>query len=150
MAASNGHIDVAEYLVTKCKVPVECVSDVCATCHMLYPTVYQLTVYLQDGEKPIHLATARGLNEMVRALIQMGCSPTTCTEVEVLKVSAIFFPLQFNWCISCIQQPNWQPIHIACVNGQKILLCELIEKYGVDPHAEDQVRCMLLHVMIMT
>lgn len=40
MAASNGHIDVAEYLVTECKVPVECVSDVCATCHMLYPTVY--------------------------------------------------------------------------------------------------------------
>lgn len=40
MAASNGHIDVAEYLVTECKVPVECVSDVCATCHMLYPTGY--------------------------------------------------------------------------------------------------------------
>lgn len=29
MAASNGHIDVIEYLVTECKVPVECVADVC-------------------------------------------------------------------------------------------------------------------------
>lgn len=49
------------------------------------------TVHLQGGEKPIHLATARGLNEMVRALIKMGCSPTTCTEVEVMKLSAVVF-----------------------------------------------------------
>ena len=41
---------------------------------------------------------------------------------------------------SCISnQPNWQPVHFACAHGQKVVLHELIENYGVDPHTEDQV-----------
>lgn len=43
----------------------------------------------------------------------------------------------------CIQT-NWQPIHFACAHGQKLVLHELIENYGVDPHTEDQVGCMVL------
>lgn len=46
---------------------------------------------------------------------------------------------------SCISnQPNWQPVHFACARGQKVVLRELIENYGVDPHTEDQVGCMVL------
>jgi len=40
-------------------------------------------------------------------------------------------------CIS--NQPNWQPVHFACARGQKVVVHELIENYGVDPHTEDQV-----------
>lgn len=45
-------------------------------------------------------------------------------------------------CIS--NQPNWQPVHFACAQGQKVVVHELIENYGVDPHTEDQVGCMVL------
>ena len=38
---------------------------------------------MQDGTMPIHLACIRGKVEMVRALIQMGSSPTVCAEGEV-------------------------------------------------------------------
>lgn len=54
---------------------------------------------------------------MVRALIKMGSSATTCTEDEVC----------------------YQPVHCACANGHKELLCELVDNHGVDPHAEDGV-----------
>ena len=56
---------------------------------------------------------------MVRALIGMGSSPTSCTENA-----------------TC-----WQPIHYACAYGHKELLCELVDNFGVDPHVEDSVSC---------
>lgn len=54
---------------------------------------------------------------MVRVLINMGSSATTCTEDELC----------------------YQPVHCACANGHKELLCELVDNHGVDPHAEDGV-----------
>ena len=35
---------------------------------------------------------------------------------------------------------KWQPIHYACECGHEELICELIDKHGVNPHVEDQVR----------
>ena len=106
---------------------------------------------------PIHLACIRGKMEMVRALIQMGSSPTVCAEGEVCDsmervqktgrapsclgtLQNSFYNLYDVITGSCISnQPNWQPVHFACARGQKVVLRELIENYGVDPHTEDQV-----------
>ena len=57
---------------------------------------------------------------MLRALIKMGSSAATCTEDELC----------------------WQPIHCACANGHKQLLCELVDNHGVDPHVGDGVSCL--------
>lgn len=113
---------------------------------------------------PIHLACIRGKVEMVRALIQMGSSPTVCAEGEVcdsmervqktriapsclgtLHVEQLLQPIYDVITSLCVSnQPNWQPVHFACAQGQKVVVHELIENYGVDPHTEDQVGCMVL------
>lgn len=42
MAALNGHIDVAEYLVTECKVPIEPVAQVMVLSHVyLYSGIFE-------------------------------------------------------------------------------------------------------------
>lgn len=41
-----------------------------------------LIVYMQDGSKPIHLASVKGHVQSVHALISFGCSPTTLTESD--------------------------------------------------------------------
>ena len=42
-----------------------------------------LKLFLQDGSKPIHLASSLGYLQIIRTLIRMGSNPTVCTEDEV-------------------------------------------------------------------
>lgn len=42
--------------------------------------------------------------------------------------------------LTLTQQTGYQPIHMACASGQTAVVCDLLEKYGVDPDSKSQVR----------
>lgn len=50
---------------------------------------------------------------------------------RLINIAAFYY-----FCINL----KWQPIHYACECGHEELVHELIDKHGVNLHAEDQVR----------
>ena len=64
------------------------------------------TSVLQEGSKPIHLASARGDLQMTRALIRMGSDPTACTENEVHQLYILKLYSSMHACPLCRYDGN--------------------------------------------
>ena len=82
--------------------------------------------------------------DALRVLTCLGSSPTAWTEADcVCYFEFDYWVLDSHWrpeilLIFLLIQPT-QPIHCASSEGHIELVCELIDKYGVDPLVEDGV-----------